>query len=153
MSNLATIIEEEFRRLQSRCALYRHVLHNQELVHPHGWGGSNEHSIVTRDKELAKTRTEITAADAELAAFIAESRPLMPADWEPAGHGLRCWRGFTGDLPLRIVMCDCPAGHEGPHREGATGTEWLDGHEPKHASLGGEHLPRSLWCAFEGSTR
>jgi hypothetical protein len=68
---------------------------------------------------------ERDAADAELAAFIVEHRPLMGDDWIGNDHGRLCWEPYLGGLPIDQHYCQREEGHEGNHADEWPETRWV----------------------------
>lgn len=116
---LQRAINNELERLREKCAVARCILRRQLRVHPDNWGGSPEQSRKSRAENIPKSEARIEAADAALAAFVSEHRPMMPPDWIDTDHGRLCWDDFLGGSPIDQHYCHLPEGHDGPHQDAA----------------------------------
>jgi len=131
MSELKAQIEKRLKELRYDCGLQRVYLRHAQG--PRRWSGCQRRNPDKPDSwELywenlqAKAQEErpkdVAAADARLAAFIAESRPIMGAEWPGTDHGRLCWSPFCGGLPIDQFYCQEAENHAGSHLGTGDGT-------------------------------
>lgn len=130
MSDLKKQVQIRLEELRHDCALQRLHLRNahgprwsgrprQDPDNPSSWDLHWENLQAEAQRQRPK---DVAAADARLAAFIAESRAIMGVDWPGTDHGRLCWSPFCGGLPIDQYYCEEPEGHSGNHVGRGTAT-------------------------------
>lgn len=129
-------IEKKLKELRHTCAVEREVKRN---AFGRRWARAgrstqeNERDCGSNDKywddlqfaAQVKAKLEVAEADAALAAFIVEHRPLMGSEWIGNDHGRLCWSGYLGGMPIDQHYCLREEGHEGNCADEWPETKWL----------------------------
>lgn len=135
-SFLRDAVEKRLAELRADCALKREIKRNAFK----GRWANGSRTTKEREADYApsdkywddrqaaaqeKATRELEEADAVLAAFIVEHRPMMGSEWIGNDHGRLCWGSFLGGMPIDTHYCQREEGHDGNCADEWPETKWV----------------------------